>query len=103
MNERKYRHADGTGRKRYAKTDEAMAPDDLLTWMLGKIPGDGYEPLVSPGVYVTWYSPLTAEEEEQEAQSIAHQQAVTDKWERETYERLREKFEEHGDRYGASS
>lgn len=92
MNERKIRHSDGVGRKRYASTHEPMTPDDLMTWILTSIPGDGYDVLVSPGVYVTWYSPLTPEEAEHEAQSIAHQQAVTDKWERETYARLHEKF-----------
>jgi hypothetical protein len=92
MNERKFRHADGEGRKRFATTQEPMTTDDLMTWLLTTIPSDGYEALVSPGVYVTWYSWLTADEFEQEAAALARQQEHQDKWERETYERLSAKF-----------
>jgi len=93
MTERKYRHPDGVGRKRFASTHEPMTPDDLMTWLLMTIPGDGYDVQVSPGVYLTWYSPLTVDEAEKEAIAVARQKEATDKWERETYEGLREKFE----------
>jgi hypothetical protein len=92
MNERKYRHPDGIGRKRSISTREYMTTDDLLMWFVTEVPADAYEVLVSPGVYVTWYSHPTEAEAAKEAAALAEQEEHKEKWERETYARLHEKY-----------
>jgi hypothetical protein len=93
MSARKYRHADGIGFKRMARTHEALTPAELATWITEQIKDDAYEVLVSAGVYVEWYSPMTEEEREEDDKRKARIEASTERYERETYERLREKFD----------
>lgn len=89
MTARPYRRGDL--RKRWARSDGAMTPEDLLLWISKEV-GDGTEALVSGGVHVEWYSPVTEQEAAQEAAHKAAADARKEQWERETYERLAEKF-----------
>ena len=93
MSARKFRHEDGTGRKRSARTREAMDADSAIAWVREQIGTDGYEAMMPRGTEVEWYSPITPEEAEAEARHAAAATARTEEWERETYERLRAKFE----------
>jgi hypothetical protein len=54
---------------------------------------DGFEPIISPGVFLGWYSPKTLEEAYADEEHATATKVRQDQWERETYERLREKFE----------
>jgi len=90
MSARPYRQGDL--RKRWARSEGPMTPEDLLLWISREV-GDGSEVLVSGGVHVEWYSPVTDEEAAQEAAHKAAAVARQERWERETYERLRAKYE----------
>jgi hypothetical protein len=93
MSDRKFRHEDGAQFKRLASTREEMTPNLLMDWLIETV-GTGTEPIISPGVHVDWYSPKTEEEIADDIKYEAARKERTEKWERETYERLREIYEE---------
>jgi hypothetical protein len=90
--ERKYRHPDSTGLKRYARSTEEMTPQETADWLLSVAGDDGYEAVVSAGIYVDWYSPMSPEELKDREEYEAAQIARTEKWERETYAKLYAKY-----------
>lgn len=92
MTARKYKHEDGTGLKRQARTWAAMTPEELADWIAANLYGAAYEPLISSGVNMEWYSPRTLEEAEAERVAEERAKERTEKWERETYARLHEKY-----------
>jgi hypothetical protein len=79
-------------RKRWARSEGPLSPEDLLLW-ISRAVGDGIEAEVSGGVHVEWYSLLTDQEAAQEADWKAKKDARQEAWERETYDRLKAKFE----------
>jgi hypothetical protein len=93
MSARKYRHEDGSGLKRMARSNESLTPNELMTWIAERIGDDAYEVFVSQGVYVEWYSPMTEEERKLDEERKAAQAASVERYEREAYARLREKFD----------
>ena len=93
MSARKYRHEDGTGRKRLARTSEPMDFPDAVAWLRDQVGLDGYEAMMPRGTEVEFYSHVTPEEEAIDAAWAKANAARTEKWERETYDRLRAKFD----------
>ena len=88
---RKFRHENGLWWLRSARTHEQMTPGEFAAWVDEQTAG-GYEPIISSGVFVGWYSPKTDEETAaDDAFAVAHKER-TDKWERDTFARLSEKF-----------
>ena len=92
MSARPYRHADGSGRKRYVVRPEALSSQASPRWAANQV-GDGHDAEVSRGAFVEWYTPATDSERAQEEASLRAQGERTEAWERETYERLRAKFD----------
>jgi hypothetical protein len=92
MSSRKYRHPDGIGHKRSARTTEPMAPADVFAWVTETLGDDAYEALMPRGTEIEWYSRMTPEELAEHDRHTLASAARLEKWERETYERLREKY-----------
>ncbi len=68
-----------------------LTVSDLVQWCLQR--GIDPDTATVTGGHVRWQSPETDAEREQAERYWAEQQARKDRWERETYERLRAKFE----------
>jgi hypothetical protein len=90
---RKYRHPDGEQYKRSARTDKEMTPAELVSWIAVTLGTDYSEPLISGGIHIEWYSPMSPEEKIERVGWAAQAQARQDEWERVTYQKLKEKFE----------
>lgn len=78
--------------KDYARLEKSMTPGELAEWLVENVGPDGREAVVSRGVFVEWYRPMTPQEIEEKERRSAATQKRTEDWERETYRRLREKF-----------
>jgi len=76
---------------RGARSQKEMTPIQFIDW-LNEVIGDGTETVISPGVYVSWYSPKTPEEQDADAVFAQAKAERTEKWERETYARLYAKY-----------
>lgn len=92
MSDRKFRHEDGVSMKRGARSQQEMTPMEFMNWLNEVISADGTDPLISPGVYIDWYSPKTPEEEAADLMYEQQKAERTEKWERETYARLYAKY-----------
>lgn len=65
--------------------------DGLLTWLADNAP-DSPEQIGVRGATLTWIGPATEEELAERAKWVAAHDARTEKYERETYARLKEKY-----------
>lgn len=66
---------------------------DAIAWLQERVGSDGYEAIMPRGTEVEWYSPITAAEKADEQRYAQASAERTERWERETYERLRAKYE----------
>jgi hypothetical protein len=92
MSSRKYRHEDGIGHKRSERTTEPMSPAEVFAWVRETLGRDAYEAQMPRGTEIEWYSPMTPEEIAKHEEYAEAARARTERWERETYERLHEKY-----------